>query len=307
MGTLALIGLGSNLGDRASHLDAAVAALAQTPGVELRSVSRRYRTAPVGGPSGQGSFLNASAALETSLDAPSLLRALQAVERREGRLRTVRWGERTLDLDILLFGDQVVDTPDLTVPHPRMAVRRFALAPTAEIAPDAVDPLTGRSVADLLANLDRRPSCVALSRLLSQAIRALAPRLVDRLGGVGLSAGEFGADPEGRMSEPSGDRWIVLDGWPPASQSSAHPSPDSRSWPTFVVAGWAEAARGRPPSPSVSDAPQGRVPVLRVRGLEPSLASGGLHGDAPGPDAEGSILSEIVAACEASRAAAEPA
>jgi 2-amino-4-hydroxy-6-hydroxymethyldihydropteridine diphosphokinase len=151
MGTLALIGLGSNLGDRKAQLDAAVAALAEAPGVVVRAVSRYHETAPVGGPEGQPNYLNAAAAVETTLDPLDLLHVLQAIEHRAGRVRTVRWGPRTLDLDLLLFGDRIIETGELQVPHPRMAERLFVLAPLAEIAPGAVDPVTGRTVAELLA------------------------------------------------------------------------------------------------------------------------------------------------------------
>ena len=158
MGTLALIGLGSNLGDRKAKLDAAVAALGEVAGVQVRRVSRYHETAPVGGPTGQAAFLNAAAAVETTLEPAALLETLHAIEDRSGRIRTLRWAERTLDLDLLLFGDTVSDAPTLRIPHPRMAVRRFVLAPMAEIAPGTIDPLTRRTVAELLANVDRRPS-----------------------------------------------------------------------------------------------------------------------------------------------------
>ncbi len=162
MGPLALIGLGSNLGDRKVILDGAVAQLRQTPELLVRSVSTYHETMPVGGPPGQGPFLNAAAALETTLEPIALLHRLQEIEADAGRVRTVRWGERTLDLDVLLFGDESIDRPELSVPHPRMAVRRFVLVPLEEIAPDARDPLTGRSISELRANLDRRPSYLAL-------------------------------------------------------------------------------------------------------------------------------------------------
>ncbi len=155
MGTLALIGLGSNLGDRKAHLDAAIAALAETPGVTVRAVSSYHETEPVGGPPGQGPFLNAAAAIETTLDPTALLR------RPAGRSRPAPGAsERSAGASgrststCLLFGDLILDSAELTIPHPRMAVRRFVLAPLAEIAPGAVDPRTGRTVADLLAGLD---------------------------------------------------------------------------------------------------------------------------------------------------------
>jgi 2-amino-4-hydroxy-6-hydroxymethyldihydropteridine diphosphokinase len=158
MATLALIGLGSNLGDRKAHLDAAVAALSARSDCLRRAVSSYHETSPVGGPSGQGDYLNAAAAIETTLEPLEFLHVLQAIEHQEGRVRTVHWGARTLDLDLLLFGDRVIATPELTVPHPLMAARRFVLAPLAEIAPEVVDPVTGRTVVAMLASLDAHKS-----------------------------------------------------------------------------------------------------------------------------------------------------
>src|SRR5438270_3594348 len=106
MSTLALIGLGSNLGERRVHLDEAVGAIASEPGVAVGAVSSYLETAPVGGPSGQGAYLNAAAVLETTLAPLDLLRRLQDIEQRAGRVRTQRWAERPLDLDLLVFGDQ---------------------------------------------------------------------------------------------------------------------------------------------------------------------------------------------------------
>jgi 2-amino-4-hydroxy-6-hydroxymethyldihydropteridine diphosphokinase len=150
-----LIGLGSNLGDRVANLEGSIAALNQVSGITVRQVSSFRETEPVGGPPGQGMFLNAVAQLETDLDPLALLHVLQEIEARFGRQRTVRWGERTLDLDLLLFDDRIIDTPELCLPHPRMRTRRFVLEPLVEVTPRAVDPATSRPFAEILAELIR--------------------------------------------------------------------------------------------------------------------------------------------------------
>jgi 2-amino-4-hydroxy-6-hydroxymethyldihydropteridine diphosphokinase len=146
----AYVGVGTNLGDRWGHLAQAARELRATPRVAVLRASRIYETAPLG-PPGQGSYLNAVLELETALDPERLLQVLQGVEARALRRRTVHWGPRTLDLDLLLYGDRVVRTPALTVPHPAMASRRFVLAPLAELCPDCQVPGAGASVSELLA------------------------------------------------------------------------------------------------------------------------------------------------------------
>lgn len=132
MGTRAFLGLGSNVGDRAGFLASAVAALP-----DVVAVSPVYETEPVGGPE-QGPFLNVVVELDTDLTPRQLLAAAHRAEDAAGRVRTVRWGPRTLDVDVLLVGDLTVDEPDLVVPHPRLWERRFVLAPLADLAPDLV-------------------------------------------------------------------------------------------------------------------------------------------------------------------------
>ena len=143
----AYIGIGSNLDDPLAQVRAALQALAALPASQLSTCSPLYRSVPVGGPPGQPDYLNAVAALDTRLSADQLLRALQAIEAAQGRVRELRWGPRTLDLDILLYGDLVLDTPALTLPHPRMHLRAFVLAPLLEIVPASIIPGRGTAAA----------------------------------------------------------------------------------------------------------------------------------------------------------------
>jgi 2-amino-4-hydroxy-6-hydroxymethyldihydropteridine diphosphokinase len=149
----AYVGVGSNLGDRVGTIDRAVGLLREAPGVEAVRLSTLRETEPWG-PVEQPPFLNGAVEVETGLAPDRLLAVLLDVERALGRVRAgERWGPRTIDLDLLLYGDAVVDEPGLTVPHPRLHERRFALEPLAELAPDAVVPGWG-PVGELLLALE---------------------------------------------------------------------------------------------------------------------------------------------------------
>jgi 2-amino-4-hydroxy-6-hydroxymethyldihydropteridine diphosphokinase len=141
------LALGANLGDRLAALQRAVDVL-DAEGVRAIACSRVWETAAVGGPEGQPAFLNAVVRAETSLDADGVLEAAHAAERALGRVRDVRWGPRTLDVDVLLYDGLVRDDPALTIPHPRMTERAFVLLPLLDVDPDPVLP-DGRRVVDL--------------------------------------------------------------------------------------------------------------------------------------------------------------
>ncbi|NCX97654.1 MAG: 2-amino-4-hydroxy-6-hydroxymethyldihydropteridine diphosphokinase [Planctomycetia bacterium] len=157
-----LIGCGSNLGQRREQLDRALELLGFMPGVELVAVSRFRETRPVGGPADQAAYLNGACLIETDLPPRDLLGALFAVENTLHRRRDDRWGERTIDLDLLLYDDLVVESAELTLPHPRMATRRFVLEPCAEIAAELPYPLSACTIRDLLDNISAPHPLVAV-------------------------------------------------------------------------------------------------------------------------------------------------
>ncbi len=151
----AFIALGSNLDDRRGHLRGAVAKIIALSDTRVTAESPVYETAPAPGSApGQGDYLNAVVRLETSLSPEQLLDALRDIEKQHGRQRREKWGERPLDLDILLYGDRVIAAPDLAIPHPRMHERWFVLKPLCDIAPDVVHPQLNRPMHELLDALD---------------------------------------------------------------------------------------------------------------------------------------------------------
>jgi 2-amino-4-hydroxy-6-hydroxymethyldihydropteridine diphosphokinase len=147
----AFVGIGSNLGDREAHLSRAIELLSAEDAIEVSGVSEIRETEPVG-PVEQGPFLNAAVQVETELAPRELLNRLLDIERRMGRVRRERFGPRTIDLDLLLYGEEFVDEPGLTVPHPRLKERRFALEPLSDLDPGLTIPGSG-PISALLAKL----------------------------------------------------------------------------------------------------------------------------------------------------------
>jgi 2-amino-4-hydroxy-6-hydroxymethyldihydropteridine diphosphokinase len=249
-----LIGCGSNLGQRREQLDRALELLGFMPGVELVAVSRFHETRPVGGPADQGAFLNGACLIETELPPRDVLGMLFAVENTLQRQRDHRWGERTIDLDLLLYDDLVVESPELTLPHPRMATRRFVLEPCAEIAAELRYPPSACTIRDLLDNISVPHPLVAvvgvpgsgaaevaaavadatLARLIrapTAAGAAEASRSVEQLlATVAAWRGPLAAD--GWQDDPHG---TVADYWLDALPAMATEHVGAGDWPSFAT------------------------------------------------------------------------
>lgn len=151
--TDAYLALGSNLGERLELLRGARAALQASSQIEVTGCSAVYETEPVGGPAGQPAYLNAVLRVRTGLSPEALLALGLEIEARFGRVRSRRWEARTLDIDLLLYAGELRDDPALTLPHPRLHLRRFVLEPLAELAADLAHPRLGKTIGELLAGL----------------------------------------------------------------------------------------------------------------------------------------------------------
>jgi 2-amino-4-hydroxy-6-hydroxymethyldihydropteridine diphosphokinase len=245
-----LVGLGSNQGDRQAILKAAVTRLAGHRQIAATVVSTWRETAAVGGPPGQPLFLNGALRLQTALGPQDLLTLLQQVESELGRQRRDRWGPRTIDLDLLLHGELVLDTPSLVIPHPRMAWRRFVLEPAAEVAGEMLHPTVRWSIARLLEHLNSARPYVAVTGPIAAGKTQLAQRLADAIGARPVmerpdwnALDAFYADPpshalqmelkslseRARLLAPAASvwseaRWVVSDFW--FDQSAAF----ARAW-----------------------------------------------------------------------------
>ncbi|MBC8873618.1 MAG: 2-amino-4-hydroxy-6-hydroxymethyldihydropteridine diphosphokinase [Planctomycetes bacterium] len=175
-----LVALGSNVGDRFAQLERAIQRLDDHPSITVAERSAWFRTVPVGGPPEQGEFVNAAIRVQTSLSPEALFLVLREVESDLGRQRRKRWAARMVDLDLLLFDDLIQKTPQLEIPHPRLAFRRFVLEPAAEVARDMLHPVVGWTIGRLLDHLNRAVDYVALTGLPGVGKTELARKVAER-------------------------------------------------------------------------------------------------------------------------------
>jgi 2-amino-4-hydroxy-6-hydroxymethyldihydropteridine diphosphokinase len=198
-----LIALGANLGERRETLARAVELFHGEPHVTNFAPSRWHETAPVGGAAGQGTFLNGAATCDTTLSPTELHGLLRRIENELGRTRGQRWAARLLDLDLLLYDEHVIATPELIVPHPRMAFRRFVLEPAVEVAADMVHPTIGWSMQQLLAHLNAAVPYVALLGPGDAERTRLAQSLARHFGGRTVTLASSMATLSGSPNPPS--------------------------------------------------------------------------------------------------------
>jgi len=212
----AWLGLGSNLGDRAETLRAALRRLRAEPGIRLAATSHLYETVPVDCPPGSPPFLNAAAAIETDRSPEELLRFLHEMERQFGRVRSETNAPRPLDLDLLLYDHGIINSPDLVVPHPRMHERSFVLVPLAEFAGNVVHPVLKRTIRELADGLERPALHANLTRK-SDELAGMQTLVTGSKSGIGaaiasaLEAHGAGVIRHGRRDRPGFERFIAAD------------------------------------------------------------------------------------------------
>jgi 2-amino-4-hydroxy-6-hydroxymethyldihydropteridine diphosphokinase len=270
--TTCLLGLGSNVGDRSATIQKALGAIAALPDVQVARRSKDYAFRPIGGPPDQNQFLNVAAVVETRIPPLPLLAELQQIETLHGRDRTERWAPRTLDIDLLLYGNEVAETDMLTLPHPRLSFRRFVLEPAAEIAPRMLHPIIGWPIEQLLTHLDAASDQLAILSPSEAVRRELAATLTQR----------FGARTVERPTFATAERhWpVAYSTWLALPAASAQTSPSGTKCPALPYAAAAfpkltvmidAVSNSNPTSrsqwPTIVRQP-GRGPSLRLRTTE---------------------------------------
>ncbi len=265
----ALLGLGSNLGDREQTLFTAIDEIGALPNVRVSKRSGLHRAMPIGGPPGQGEFLNAAIVVETAIPPLPFLDLLQRIEHRHGRERLERWAARSLDIDLLVYGDEVIETASLIVPHLRMSFRRFVLEPAAEVAARMVHPVIGWPIERLLLHLnDARDELVVLSP--SEELRGqIAESISQNFGAAVIERPTFKtAD---TLWPPSYSLWLSVPSQErPTSKPSAPIPYAAAAFPKLtVLVDASHADAGRPKAEWTQTVRQpGRGPILRLQLLD---------------------------------------
>jgi 2-amino-4-hydroxy-6-hydroxymethyldihydropteridine diphosphokinase len=260
-----LIALGSNLGDRAATLEAAVGEIKTRADITVERQSRWHATQAIGVHLGQREFVNGAVLCNTRVSPQELLAALQSIETRLGRERSRRWADRTLDLDLLLYDCLVLETPSLTLPHPRMSFRRFVLEPAAEIAGELVHPIIGMSLRELLRHLDRGADTIAIvspdRKLREELAELIALRFP--IGSIGKS----NAGAASQLWPPDKTLWIAVgthEKKPVVSSTGRPPKltilfdPPAATGDVDKIENWAATCRQA-----------GRGPTLRISNTSP--------------------------------------
>lgn len=215
----ALLAIGANLGDRHAQFERAISALGDDDEISVLTRSTWRETAPTGGAAPQPAYLNGALVVETSLEPHALWRRMAAIEESCGRVRTLHWGPRTLDLDLLLYEEYFINDETLTVPHPRLTLRNFVLEPSAEIVPEMVHPMLRRSLAQIWSHVQGTSPLVAIAG--DETMRhALAERIASRCGAQVLAAD---ADLRRVLNEATESRWGVLPQWSEARHLAGQP------------------------------------------------------------------------------------
>ena len=267
-----LLGLGTNLGDREATLRTALEQIDALPNVRLVRQSEWHRSRPLGGPPDQGEFINAAAVIETTIPPLTLLAELQDIESRHGRQRAERWAPRALDIDVLLYGNEVSETEMLTLPHPRMSFRRFVLQPAAEAAPKMLHPVIGWTVERLLLHLNAASDQAAILSPSESLRRDVAARLKESFGAESMDRPQFAtAD---RLWPPAVTTWLDMR---PRSRGNV-PAPIRRAGLPYAAAAFPKLtilldatpqARGAVKSQWSAIVRQpGRGPTLRLQIIE---------------------------------------
>ncbi|MCA9107898.1 MAG: 2-amino-4-hydroxy-6-hydroxymethyldihydropteridine diphosphokinase [Planctomycetales bacterium] len=271
-----LIALGSNLGDKAAGINAAIEHLASQPHIELTAVAPMLETAPIGVPDSDAPFINSAARFQVDLTAEAWLAMLLDTEQLLGRTRGVRWGARKIDLDLLLFDDLVANSAPLRVPHPRMGFRRFVMEPAVAIAPDMWHPICRCKLSELAIHLNQQANWVWWPREETSLPldRMIAPNVPWHFLPRGSSAEQWRRAAEWMLEKPirgPGARVIVTDDWPAPSDSPERVEALNdlvTPFPKLVVREW----EGLDPFESLNLAEASRQPVRLMLPLESRIA-----------------------------------